>query len=535
MAGTTSTTLPHLPTPTPRLGASTVLLDRLEDTRRELQRYHWIRAVLGSILLALLGLGLLTVLDWAWPLSFGVRALLLGGVVGLVGWRFLRERRSVHDLARGEAAAAVEGRFPQLGQRVCTTAEYAEPTPATAPAHPQFVTALSNDTARRTDGLPFQAIVPWSSLKRFWLGLGGLGLIALLILAFMPEMRTALLRSALIPLNYTQIQVEPGDQSLKLGEGLTIKTTITGRPVAKLTLQHRPSGTEEWMTQPILPPEAGGVRPKRLLGALETTLPSNQDGFDYQVVSNELRSPIYQVTILRPLVLKEVEATIQPPAYTRKDKLIVKDGNLKVIEGSTAQLQFTLDRAPAAATLKLTPSDDKSAESAMVPIQIDGSDLRAELPPLVQAAEYELAAVAADGMKLEPQRFRITVTPDRAPSISIVKPKEQIEVIPTTDVEIKLNAKDDFGLARVGIVYQVGNGAMKSLELAHDPKQPVKLDLLETLFLENHELTHQDSITYHAFVEDNHPTHPHRATTELQFIDIRPFKRAYEVLKNGGT
>ena len=47
--------------------------------------------------------------------------------------------------------------------------------------------------------------------------------------------------------------------------------------------------------------------------------------------------------------------------------------------------------------------------------------------------------------------------------------------------------------------------------------------------------TFREAVSYCAFVEDNYPGGPHRVTTELQFIDIRPYQRAYQVLKTGGT
>jgi hypothetical protein len=100
---------------------------------------------------------------------------------------------------------------------------------------------------------------------------------------------------------------------------------------------------------------------------------------------------------------------------------------------------------------------------------------------------------------------------------------------------MQVEAGDDFGLSKIGIVYQVGNGPKKTLRLDEAPTQPVSLATLAKLSLEEHQLSHQDSVTYYAFAEDNYPSGPHRVTTELGFIDIRPYKRAYQVLKTGGT
>ena len=61
------------------------------------------------------------------------------------------------------------------------------------------------------------------------------------------------------------------------------------------------------------------------------------------------------------------------------------------------------------------------------------------------------------------------------------------------------------------------------------------MEALATLYLEKHPLTYSDSLTYRAFVEDNRPAEPHRASTELRFIDIVPYKQAFQLVDGGGT
>jgi hypothetical protein len=116
-----------------------------------------------------------------------------------------------------------------------------------------------------------------------------------------------------------------------------------------------------------------------------------------------------------------------------------------------------------------------------------------------------------------------------------VKPKDQIEVTPTTEVHLKLEAADDFGLSKMGIVYQVGDGAPQTLYLKEHVDQPTSLKTEAILSLEDHKLDFKDGVTYYAFVEDNRPNRPQRTVTDLQFIDIRPFKRDYQLIEGGGT
>ena len=84
---------------------------------------------------------------------------------------------------------------------------------------------------------------------------------------------------------------------------------------------------------------------------------------------------------------------------------------------------------------------------------------------------------------------------------------------------------------------KVGDGTMRTLwekEFA-GPETPRSSRAQPVLFLEEHPVTFQDAVTYFAFVEDNRPGDGGRTATELRFIDIRPYKREYQILEGGGT
>jgi hypothetical protein len=401
-------------------------------------------------------------------------------------------------------------------------------------AAPGLVVVLETDADRSTRGLDLRGLVPWRSLRLLRVTLAGILVLFGVLLVANGQWRTAALRLFLVPVHYTQLAVAPGDGAVQVGGEVKIQATLTGRPVTSATLQFRKAGgEEEWTNLPFAP----DAKPRKLLGTLETAVQNCQDDLEYRVVAGPVESPIYHVTVLHPLVLKQIETTVEPPAYTRKPAATIKEGNVKVIAGSQLRLQVTLDRAPQAAHLLIHPAatKDKPVADTTVPLQIQGTVLTGEPLTVVRELEYEIAAEAADGMKLPANRFKIEVTPDRKPTIRFVKPREQIEVTPSTEVHMCIEATDDFGLSRTGIVYQVGNGPQKTLFLQQAPNQPATLRAEAVLPLEDHEVNFQDGVTYYAFTEDNHPDKPQRATTELQFIDIRPYKRAYQLLEQGGS
>jgi hypothetical protein len=522
--------------PPPAAPGPVALVARLEDTRRSMRRFRRVRILLRTSLAVLLLAELLAAADWLWVLGRDVRAagLLALGALGAAGLlRALVAGRRGPD--RRDVAALVEGGFPDLGQSVRTTLEYVEPSPDTAPATPGLVRALTHDTDRRTRELPLRRLVPWRSLRLPAACLAALVLAAAALLAWNPELRTAALRLVLLPAQYTHLEVAPGDQTLMLGGDCTVQATVSGRAVSRVDLFYRSFGRSEWTAVALAPPEAPSGP---VLGRLETTLRDCRQDLEYRVVAGPVGSPVYRLTILRPLALEKVETAVEPPAYTRKPPTVVPEGNVTVLEGSRVRLRCILDRPPAEAFLALAPGNASTqsppGKPITLPLHVEGAELTGDLGAVEKDLVYVIHARAADGMELRPARFRIGVQPDRKPSVRFLHPREQIEVTPTTEVRLRVGAADAIGLARVGIVYQVGNGPRKTLYLGDLPAQPTSHTAEAVLALEEHALTFQDAISYYAFAEDNRPGRPQRATTELQFIDISPFKREYQLARGEG-
>jgi hypothetical protein len=512
---------------------------KLETTRQEMRRYLAIRGLVLLALLGLAGLGLIGLADWLLVLGTTVRTI---GLVLLASLSLVLLYRWVIAPRRGfdklNTAGAVEATFPNLGQRVRTAVEYMEPTPETAPALPTLIKALTTETDQQTSGLNLQEIIPWRSLAWIGAGLGAVVVLCGWLTLSNPEAWVAAKRVLLLPAQYTELAVQPGDHSVKVGEDVVLTATLTGRPVRTAQVLHRPAGSQEDWTRRSFVDEQE-TRAVRLSGDLQTKLGNLQDDLEYKVVAGPIESPVYHIKVNHPLLLQKVEAAIEPPAYTRRKPSVVNEGSFQVIEGSRVQFRFTLDRAPQNAQLQLFPTDKgkRSEEIATSPVslRIDGKELVGELPAVNKSLDYELVAESSDDMHLDAACFHIEVQSDRKPVVRFVKPKEQIEVTPTTEVHLKVEAEDDFGLSKVGIVYQLGDGPSQTLYLRDEADQPTQRKIEAILSLEDYQLGFTDSVTYYAFVEDNHPIHPQRTATELQFIDIRPFKRTYQILDSGGT
>jgi hypothetical protein len=209
--------------------------------------------------------------------------------------------------------------------------------------------------------------------------------------------------------------------------------------------------------------------------------------------------------------------------------------DLKVVDGTEVDFHLTLNRQPAEARLVPVGANADKADSPA--LTINGHVLAGGFGAVTKSQQFVITARAADGMRFESSRLRIHVRPDGKPKIRFVRPPEDLEVTPTTEVPLAVHVSDDFGVRKVAVMAQVGDGAMRTLweEDFAGPKPPRASRGEPMLFLEDHEVTFQDAVTYYAFVEDNRPGEAKRTVTELRFIDIRPYKREYQILEGGGT
>jgi len=510
------------------------VVEALETTRLGMRNYQTATAL---VVLAFAEIGLaaaLIVADVAWLLPFGVRAVGLSALVllalaGLARVAIAPGRR----YGKGDAAAEVESAFPELGQRVRTALEYAEPGPTTAPASRSLVAALVEETDRKTRGLPFATLVPWSVLGGKALLLAGASVAALAMLASDPNLKIAARRLLLRPAYFTTLAVKPGDATLRAGADFAFKAHLSGRPVAFAGwLSRRPVPGSKWEMTSL---GADATGPRQLTGSLEASRPSCREDFEYKVVAGEVESPVYRVTITHPLVLKSIEAAIEPPAYTRRPPSVAKEADFGVLEGSKVRFRIALDRAPRSARLSWSTAEGEGSKApGTIPLAIEGSVLRGELPPLARDVRYEVVAEAADGMRLEPATHRIRVRADEKPTVRFVKPAESHAATPTTEVPLKVEAADDHGLSKVGVSFRVGDGPEESLYLDDPEGRPATVEAVAMLYLEKHGLAFTDSLSYRGFVEDNRPDRPQKASTELRYIDILPYKQAFQIAEGGG-
>lgn len=149
------------------------------------------------------------------------------------------------------------------------------------------------------------------------------------------------------------------------------------------------------------------------------------------------------------------------------------------------------------------------------------------LDALEEPTDLHVKASASDGMA-DDSLLHLQVIGDRTPQLKFVAPEEDTEAIATAELRFTLEAFDDYGLSTVGIRYRIDDGPEQTLWESDTSDIGNAMANTVMLPLEDLNVSYPQAITYYAYAIDNREPERQRTTSELRFIDIRPFSREYE-------
>lgn len=504
-------------------GLSAEVRDRLYAVRQQLSRYSFFQSACLVLLASLVAVFAVGAIDFVFPLPYWLRimfalGLLTGIFATLIQW--IKGNERIDDLT---AARAIEQANPILGQRLRTAHQFDPNRQLTD--RPQLAGELITQTNQLASQTIFAESVSWKNLRTKQLGIVALVVLIATTLLLWSETRTTLARLLLIPVHYSNLAITH-PEPVVAGSNATINVIATGRPLKKVELWSRAAGETDWTRTPMLPQGVNSDNlPAEFKGELVATLEGCTVDTTYRVVANPLPTQSDTLKVLQPLNQTGFIATIDPPGYTGSESEQVEQMDLIVVEGSVVSWEMELNRQPSSVELVSSHQSDRPLPR----LEINGNKLLCDLSQLESTVSYEVRAETEDGMKFASEPLRIRVLQDKGPKVVFQKPESELEATPTMEVGLRLRVTDDFGLRKVGIEYQINDNEPQILweqDLAGERREHSSAAVL---FLEQHQLDHDDAITYFAFAEDNRDK-PQRTRSELHFIDIRPYKREYQVV-----
>ena len=411
-----------------------------------------------------------------------------------------------------------------LSERLSTTVECTENPGAASPA---IVARLVEDTAARCSRVRLDEIV---DPRRAYAYGAVCGLVFLAILGSFLAGPTALTTGMaslyavgdVVAANSKTINVTPGTARAPRGSDQQIKAALLGFDAASAQVFIRRNGADVW--------EAHQMEPARKPNEFQFVIFNIQESIGYYVEAGGIRSEEFALEVADLPFVKQIDLVLTFPSYTRMPaKRIENTGEIAALKGTVAQVIANLSAKTRAARIILS-------DGSKIEMTGDGENRFTGSLTVKQSGTYRIELTSEDGERYNgSNEFDITVLEDHAPTVIIDKPGRDMKVTSIQEVFSQVRAEDDFGVASIELYYSVNGGDEKHVQL-QDLKNdtPRALSGAHTFFLEEFGLQPGDFISYYAKARDNGAEGGQSSTSDIYFLEVRPFDRNFKQAQQQG-
>ena len=469
------------------------------------------------------------IVDLLMPLPGSVRLVLLIGVIGAVGYLLyryliqpLRAKLTPHDVALN-----VERKHQDLEDRLVSALQFGE-VETDDPIKSHLLQRLVTDAVEWTEGIDFKATVDKSKKrKHIGIAVAALAVCTLIALIFPTELNTSLNRllspwEKTEPVYTTKLTVEPGNARILRGRSLAINLEVAGKAADKARLVY----TKQDLTADT-EPQRQEIDMMRIEGEKRKfgyEIFNINENMEYYVTANEAESERYTVEVFDMPKLIDIEVAYTYPEYTKLKPIIQQgEGNIRAVAGSQAEVRITTNKAIQSANLTVEAQDPTDM------LIFDGHTLTTTLNVL-KDGKYTVELLCVDGFNNQtPIEYTITAVPDEPPEIVIKEPGRDIKATKLEEVRVVAEATDDYGVENLILKYSIGSGEAQELPIETVEVKAAKIiSGAYVFYLEELNVEPGELISYYAQATDNNTrTGPGTGTSELYFIEVRPFNERY--------
>jgi hypothetical protein len=490
---------------------------RLEHAAQAKDRTRRRRWLLGIGALALLALVSFATLDYwlllSWPLRCATSTLLalLAGL-GAWGWRGVFRRPT----SLKEVALDAETQRDETDCVVSTAAEYASGETQTTHAYePELAVALQTVAAQRlgTVQMPYTR-----TLRGPLCGFGSVLAALITFIVVTPGAWTALQRISLpwLQAQYTQVEVQPRDIELPLGQSVEVTGLFRGRPPKAPQLLWKTLGAPGWNTASM--DKHGAAALRRAQGmAFVHSIENVTVPVTYRVRGGDAVSAEFRVTPYVPPEVKDLRVNLSYPEYTKLKPLTQTSPDITSLRGSAVTVHLR-------ANVELSRARLCFSDTNLAPVELGRgeNELWTGALPLARTTDYRIELFDAKGRRSEENTLHhIVATADNPPQVEILEPGQDMRAEATNRIPVRISAVDDYGITELKLVYHKLNG--KAHAVVCQPESVRNGEWLATaeLDLGTLDLQRYDVVAYHAEANDNNTLDgPGFGRSPLYFIEI---------------
>ena len=326
------------------------------------------------------------------------------------------------------------------------------------------------------------------------------------------------------PASVFAIAVKPGNATIAKGGDQLVTATLRGFNAERVDLLVRSADSTEW-TRVTMAGDSAGRYNYRLFDLAKVT--------EYAVEASGVRSPVYRLDIADLAFVKRLDLEYRYPAYTQLPvQHVDSTGDIAALKGTMVRIRVTPTRPTSGGRVIVQNGDtlqlSRTADGALIAM------LRVE-----REGFYKVELEGPDGrMVTGSLDYTIDALPDRPPTVSFVKPGRDLKVLSVDEVFTEEHVrKDDYGRCPSSSwVYSVNGAGEKSVPL-YTAAGKISRDISagHTFMLEDEHLVAGDVVSYYARATDNNAVSgPQTATTDIYFLQVRPYGQDYRQQEGGG-
>ncbi len=322
--------------------------------------------------------------------------------------------------------------------------------------------------------------------------------------------------------NPYSIHVTPGDAALAQGADLRVAARLINFDADRVDIAVKRGESGDWERWPMALDDESAEYLFFVFDLDEST--------EYFVEASGVRSSIFRVEVVELPYVDQIDLEYRFPAYTGLSPRTQEDGgDIAALRGTKVVLRVTPTVPVEAGLIQIEGGD-----SIPLSLEEDGSlsgSLEIEGEGFYRIA---LRSPRGDWVVASPD-YVIDVLIDQPPAVSFAKPGRDIKATRIEEVFTEVEAEDDYGLRSVELRYSVSGGPEQTIRLYGGRGLRKQLSAGHTFFLEEIELEPGDFISYYArAIDNNRISGPHVATTDIYFVEVRPFDREFRQADQSG-
>jgi hypothetical protein len=475
--------------------------------------------ILLSFVLGLGFLGLWLNSIFVFPVAARVAYLGVSALLLVILFSYYSLRQIFHPPSLEDVALKVEGKFPELENRLIAALQLAKNLEKNPEGYStDMIMAVIKQADSVSAKLNLKEIIDPDPIKKMSRVAGGLVVFSLIFALIFPGafknsfyIFSHPLTEFVSPQKFFFV-ISPGNKEVVKYSDVRIKINVEGEAPKNINLFWRNEGSswnKEKLSSPTTPkqPQGQGSRVKgQEIQGIEPDFSYQfkevKRNFEYYAEAKGVQSDLYKITVVDKPRVVGLKLTFIYPRYTQLKTQVVdeNDGNITAIGGTKVKIE-------ALANKELKKGEIVFSDSIRKQTKIKGNVATGEILVKKDGSYFIELWDKSDNKSQDPIEYKITRIDDQFPVVEILEPGHDQDLTESMRVPLLIRISDDYGFSSLKLAYQIisegSESEEKTLDVDIPNKNQIEMNVEYFWNLSHLLLLPGDLVRYWAVVYDN--------------------------------